>query len=191
MEAFLNVLLPRLLPADRTFAIRAFRGKHGLLRELERRLRAYATWLPEDHRIIVMVDRDNDDCHVLKAQLEDTASQAGLLTRSRATERPWQLVNRIVIEELEAWYFGDWHAVRAAYPGVPAAIPGRAPYRDPDAIAGGTWEALERILIRYGYFTTGLRKVEAARSIAAHIDPARNRSPSFGQFVGAIAEATT
>ena len=190
MEAFLNVLLPRLLPADRTFAIRVFRGKPALLRELESRLRAYATWLPEDHRIVVMVDRDDDDCHELKARLEAAAGRAGLLTRSHVTERTWQLVNRVVIEELEAWYFGDWRAVRAAYPRVSATIPNKAPYRVPDAISGGTWEAFERILKRHGYFSTGLRKMEAARAIAAHIDPTRNSSPSFGSFAGAIAEAT-
>lgn len=190
MEAFLNVLLPRLLPEDRTFAIGVFQGKHALLRELERRLRALASWLPEDHRIVVMVDRDNDDCQELKRRLEDNAGRAGLLTRSRATDRRWQLVNRIAIEELEAWYFGDWEAVRAAYPRVPATTPNKAAYRDPDAAAGGTWEAFERILKRHGYFRTGLRKVEAARAIAPHIDPARNSSQSFGLFASAISEAT-
>ena len=161
-----------------------------MLRELESRLRAYATWLPDDHRIVVMVDRDDDDCHELKARLEAAAGRAGLLTRSHATERTWQLVNRVVIEELEAWYFGDWQAVRAAYPRVSATIPNKAPYRVPDAISGGTWEAFERILKRHGYFSTGLRKMEAARAIAAHIDPTHNSSPSFGSFAGAIAEAT-
>ena len=189
MEALLNVLLPRLLPAHRTFAIGVFRGKHALLRELERRLRAYAAWLPEDHRIVVMVDRDNDDCLALKAQLEEAAGRSGLVTRTHAMERPWQLVNRVVIEELEAWFFGDWQAVQAAYPRVSASIPNKAAYRDPDAIAGGTWEAFERILKRYGYFTTGLRKIEATRAVAAHMDPARNRSRSFGIFADAIAEA--
>lgn len=191
MEAFLNVLLPRLLPEERTFAIRVFRGKRALLREVERRLSAYANWLPEDQRVVVMVDRDNDECHALKAQLEDAAGRVGMLTRSRANQRPWQLVNRVVIEELEAWYFGDWQAVRAAYPRVPAAIPNPSKYRDPDAVAGGTWEAFERILKRHGYFRTGLRKIEAARAIAAYIDPERNTSRSFSVFANAIVEATT
>ena len=190
MEAFLNVLLPRLLPAERTFAIRVFRGKRALLRELERRLRAYAAWLPEDHRIVVMVDRDEEECQALKERLEQAADRAGLLTRSRAVGQPWQLVNRVVIEELEAWYFGDWQAVRAAYPKVSETIPNKAPYRDPDAIRGGTWEAFERILRQYGYFRTGLRKMETARAIAPHIDPARSRSHSFGLFARTIAEAT-
>ena len=136
MEAFLRALLPRLLPPDRSFDVRVFQGKPDLLRKLENRLRGYAKWLPEDHRIVVMVDRDNDECHALKVQLEETAGRAGLLTRSRAAGRPWQLVNRVVIEELEAWYFGDWDAVRAAYPRVSATIPNKAPYRVPDAIVG-------------------------------------------------------
>ena len=190
MEAFLRALLPNVLPENRTFEIHAFQGKSDLLQKMESRLRAYARWLPEECRIVVMVDRDNDECHALKAQLEEAACRAGLLTRSRAIERPWQLVNRIVIEELEAWYFGDWQAVRAAYPRVPAAIPSPARYRDPDAIAGGTWEAFERILRRHGYFRTGLRKMEAARAIAAHVDPVRNSSQSFNVFANAIAEAT-
>lgn len=190
MEAFLRALLPKVLPEDRTFEVHAFQGKSDLLRKLESRLRAYARWLPNECRIVVMVDRDNDECHALKAQLEEVARRAGLLTRSRAIDRPWQLVNRVVIEELEAWYFGDWNAVRAAYPRVPAANPNPARYRDPDAIAGGTWEAFERILKRHGYFRTGLRKMEAARAIAAYIDPVRNSSRSFNMFVNAIAEAT-
>lgn len=189
MEAFLRALLPNVLPEDRTFDVHAFQGKGDLLHKLDNRLRAYARWLPNECRIVVMVDRDNDECRALKAQLEDSARRANLLSRSRATERPWQLVNRVVIEELEAWYFGDWHAVRAAYPRVPAAIPNQAKYRDPDAIAGGTWESFERVLKRHGYFQTGLRKMEAARAIAAHIDPARNSSRSFNLFADAIAEA--
>ena len=189
MEVFLRALLPRLLPPDRSFDIRVFQGKPDLLRKLENRLRGYAKWLPDDHRIVVMVDRDDDDCRALKAQLEEAANRAGLLTRSQATDLPWQLVNRIVIEELEAWYFGDWQAVRAAYPRVSANIPNKSAYRDPDAIAGGTWEAFERILRKHRYFRTGLRKMEAARAIAEHIEPERNSSRSFDVFAHAIAEA--
>ncbi len=65
----------------------------------------------------------------------------------------------------------------------------RAPYRRPDGIKGGTWEAFERVMRRRRYFRTGLNKVEAARAIAAHIEPARNRSPSFKLFHDAIVEA--
>lgn len=76
---------------------------------------------------------------------------------------------------------GDLQAVRQAYPRVSPHIPTRAGYRDPDGIAG-TWEAFERILQKHGYFSNGLRKSEAARAVARHIDPAENRSGSFSVF---------
>ena len=189
MEAFLRALLPCVLPADRTFEVHAFQGKPDLLGKLQDRLRGYAQWLPDDWRLVVVVDRD-DDCLALKAQLEEAAAAAGLRTRTRAGRRPWQLVNRVAIEELEAWYFGDWQAVFSAYPRVSPTVPNQAGYRDPDAIRGGTWEAFERILQRRGYFKTGLRKVEAARAVGVHVDPRRSRSHSFVKFREAIVEAT-
>ena len=189
MEVFLQAVLPRLLPARITFEIHVFQGKHDLLRKLNDRLRGYKHWLSGDCRLVVMVDRDDEDCLTLKRKLEDAAAQSGLRTRSQAGGGSWQVVNRVVVEELEAWYFGDWEAVRSAYPNVPPDIPHQSNYRDPDAItiAGGTWEAFERILKRHGYFKTGLRKREAARAVAAHIDPVRNRSRSFVTFRDAIA----
>lgn len=190
MEAFLRALLPRLLPADRTFEVHAFQGKSDLLGKLQNRLRGYAKWLPADSRVVVVVDRDDDDCQALKQRLEGMAEAAGLRTRSRAAGTPWQLVNRIAIEELEAWYFGDWAAVCSAYPHVSQTIPQQRGFRNPDAVRGGTWEAFERILQRYGYFKTGLRKVEAARAIGTHVDSGRSRSRSFVRFHEAIAEAT-
>lgn len=189
MEAFLRALLPRLLPADRTFEVHPFQGKDDLMGKLQDRLRGYAQWLPKDWRVVVVVDRDDSDCEALKQRLESVATEAGLRTRSSAAAAPWQLVNRIAIEELESWYFGDWQAVRSAFPRVSPTIPNKASYRDPDAIRGGTWEAFERVLQRSGYFKTGLRKVEAARAIGAHVDAGRSRSRSFASFHEAIAEA--
>ena len=96
MEAFLHCLLPRLLPEGHTFEVHPFRGKHDLRKKLRDRLRGYARWLPDEYRIIVMVDRDNDDCKQLKAELEAAATAAGLRTRSQAGSGPWQVANRIV-----------------------------------------------------------------------------------------------
>ena len=189
MEAFLRGLLPRLLPADRTFEVHAFQGKSDLLGKLEARLQGYAQWLPADWRLFVVVDRDDDDCRALKQRLEAVAGRAGLVTRSQAGGADWQLVNRIAIEELESWYFGDWVAVTARYPRVSAHVPQRQGLRDPDAIAGGTWEAFERVMQRDGYFKAGLAKIEAARSIATRIVPERNRSASFRAFHAALMEA--
>lgn len=190
MEAFLRALLPRLLPEGRTFEVHAFQGKADLLGKLQARLRGYAQWLPADWRIVVVVDRDDDDCKVLKQQLDETATAAGLRTRSSAGAAPWQLINRIAIEELEAWYFGDWAGVRRVYPRASTSVPAQRGYREPDAILGGTWEAFERVLQRHGYFKTGLRKVEAARALGAQVDPGCSRSPSFLRFHEVFREAT-
>jgi hypothetical protein len=189
MEAALRVLLPRVV-GDLSFAVYPHQGKADLLKRLPDRLHGYANWLPDDYRIVVVVDRDEEDCHALKQQLERIGSDAGLRSRSQAMGQPYQVVNRLAIEELEAWYFGDWEAVRAAYPRVPETIPQQARYRDPDAITGGTWEAFERVLQRAGYFQAGLRKIEAAREVAEHWQPQANRSKSFCAFRDVLMEMT-
>jgi len=177
MEALLRTILPKLLGAV-TFQIHPHQGKPELLKLLPSRLLGYSHWLPQSWRILVIIDRDDDDCMALKAALEGIAAQVGLTTRSSGGTT-YRVVNRLAIEELEAWYFGDWGAVMAAYPGISPHVPQQAKYRVPDAIAGGTWEAFERILKRAGYFRTGLRKVEAARLIGTEMDPSLNRSASF------------
>ena len=189
MEAFLAACLPSIRPADCTFQIHPYQGKDALLRKIGDRLKGYSTWMPAEYRIVVIVDRDRDECEELKSRLEEICESAGLRSRRVAGGPDWQVITRIAIEELEAWYFGDWQAVRQAYPGVPPKIPTQARYRDPDAIAGGTWEAFERILKRHGYFKQGIAKVQAATAVGPHIDPVRNRSRSFEVFRGAIAEA--
>lgn len=193
MKAFLDKLLPGLLPSDSTFVVHAFEGKRDLLKKLRPRLRAYQRMMMSYNlRLFVIVDQNGGDCRKLKAQLEEAAHESGLVsrthTRTRAVESPWQVVNRIVIEELEAWYFGDWEAVRAAYPRVKPDITRKKGYRDPDGIQG-TWEVFEEILNQRGYFKTGLRKTEAAQAVAAHFDPDRNRSRSFRVFLEAVYEA--
>jgi hypothetical protein len=189
MEAFLTELSPRLLDGRATFTIHTHQGKSDLLGKLGSRLRAYAKWIPKNIRIIVLVDRDDADCDALKKMIEREASQARLRTRTASGSGRWQVVNRLAIEELEAWFFGEWQGVQAVYPRVPATIPMQAAYRTPDAIVGGTWEALERVLKNAGYYSGGLRKVEAASAIAKQFDPARAQSPSFITFRDAVLEA--
>ena len=181
MEAALQTLLPRLLGSI-TFNIHEHRGKPNLLARLPARLRGYANWMPPSWRIAVVVDRDADDEAQLRRRLDQIADDAGL-----GLQRP-VVINRLAIEELEAWYFGDWAAVRGAYPRVPANIPRQAAFRDPDAIAGGTWEAFERVLQGAGYHAGGLPKIAVARAVAEHMDPARNTSTSFCALRDVLAE---
>lgn len=179
-EAALKILLPKITDPQVSFRIITFQGKPDLLARLPQRLRGYAHWLPRDYRIVVLVDEDRQDCHHLKQQLERAALMAGLFTKTNPTrDGAFQVVNRIAVEELEAWFWGDFEALRQAYPRLPATLADRRPYRDSDAIAGGTAEALERELQRVGYYKNGLAKVQAARDIAAQMQPERNRSKSF------------
>ena len=188
MEAFLQVLLPRLLPEACSHAIHPFEGKSDLRKKLRQRLSGYQPWLPEGHRVIVLVDRDGCDCRKLMREPEKAAADSRLRTRAQADGASWQVANCIVIQELEAWYFGDWQATRDAYPKVSPRIPARAKHRNPDAIQKPS-HALETILRRKKYFLGGLVKMQAARKIAAGIDPQRNQSPSFAMFFRVILEA--
>ena len=85
--------------------------------------------------------------------------------------KSFQVLNRIVVEELEAWFFGDVPAIRQAYPKVSANLANQQPYRDPDAIKGGTWEALERVLKKAGYHLGGLQKKKASSDISQYMNP--------------------
>lgn len=189
MEEALRGLLPLLLGGT-SFEVYPSQCKDDLLKRLPERLQGYAAWLPTDWRVVVVMDRDDDDCAALKRDLERIAAHAGMQTITTAGHHGCQVVNRLAIEELEAWYFGDWGAVRAAYPRVSSSIPKQARYRNPDAIRGGTWEAFERVLRRAGYFRSGLRKIEAARAVAEHWDPDTNRSHSFGVLRDVFRELT-
>jgi hypothetical protein len=88
------------------------------LANLEKRLKGYAAWIPADWRIVVLVDEDREDCRRLKSKLEAAAAAAGLLTKTKARKTPFVVLNRIAVEELEAWFLGDVEALRTAYPGV-------------------------------------------------------------------------
>lgn len=187
-EAFLQGFLPKLLPGAASWNLIAFQGKTDLLGKLESRLRGYRAWMPSDWRIVVLLDEDRENCATLKAKMEAAAHAAGFATKSNpAAKGRFSVMNRISIEELEAWFFGDVDALVATYPRVSPNLAKRAAYRVPDAIAGGTWEALERELQRAGYYGGGLPKIEVARNMAAHMDPARNTSASFQCFRAGLA----
>jgi hypothetical protein len=105
----------------------------------------------------------------------------GFVTRSAAgSGSSFAVVNRIAIEELEAWFFGDIEAIHAAYSRFSMHTGQQARYRDPDAIKGGTREALERLL--KDDHPGGLEKVRAAWEISQLMKPERNRSKSFQVF---------
>ena len=198
IEAAFENLLPKILGDAVTYQTHVYQGKQDLLSKLPTRLLGYRAWLPPDWKIVVLLDEDRQDCHQLKATMEQIAHQAGLSTKTSPDfAGQFQVINRIAVEELEAWFFGDVKALHQAYPRIPENLHYQTRYRNPDAISGGTAEALERLLVRKNYYpqAIGLPKIEAARTISRFMEPARNRSHSFQIFYDALrsilAEAPT
>jgi hypothetical protein len=180
-QAALDSFLPKLIEPPHTFVTHAFHGKSDLFKNLPMRLKGYAARFKHDNktkdwRIIVMINSNGADCRPLKRRIVDAAEAAGISERVTA---------RIVVEELEAWYFGDVNAIRSVFPDIFRNLLNRKKYRDPDAIPGGTWKALDRLLKDSGY-AKGFRKLADAEAIGRHLDPDRNFSRSFRVFVSAI-----
>lgn len=189
LESALTYLLPKILPSTFTFRIHAFRGKPDLLAKLPKRLNGYYGWLPPDWKIVILIDEDREDCLKLKTELEHKAIFAGFITKSsRKNQKLFQILNKIVVEELDAWFFGDVEAICQAYPKVSPNLANQESYRDPDPIKGGTWEALERVLQKAGYHQGGLEKYKASGEISQYMNPLANRSKSFQVFYQSLLE---
>jgi hypothetical protein len=185
-EKVMKNILPSILSGEHTYKCIVYQGKNDLLKKLPGQLRAYKKWIPDHYRIIILVDRDNEDCVNLKARLDQYAVNAGLICKSNPENSHFQILNRIAVEEIESWFFGDPDAVRQAYPRLPR-FENKAQYRNPDNISN-TWETLEKLLQQKGYFRTGLRKGEAAHEISLRMQPLNNRSYSFQVFWSGITD---
>jgi hypothetical protein len=186
-EEALRHLLPGLVRGRARTKVINFGSKYKLLKVLEDRLRAYRTRIGkgEDLRIVVLLDRDDDDCVRLKGRLEQSAAKAGLPSKSRPDENGlFFVLNRIVVEELESWFIGDPEALRRTFTGLSKIKPTGGMFRNPDN--GGTWEVLHRFLKKHGIYRNSYPKIDAARRIAPNMRVDRNRSGSFGQFVTGI-----
>ncbi len=186
-EEALKHLLPRLISRRAHWKLINLGSKYTLLKVLTKRLTAYRRRIEqgEDLRIVVLVDRDNDECEALKRQLEGAAQDAGLTTKSApAANGRFLLVNRIVIEELESWFIGDPVALREAFSSLPRIDANKGIFRNPDN--GGSWEALHRFLKKHGIYKSSYPKIDAARRIAPKLDVRANRSRSFRVFVQGV-----
>ena len=152
-------------------------AKRLLLNQLSRLLRGYGKSLGDSAAVVVVVDLDNRDCIAFKREL--------LAVLNACDPRPMALF-RIAIEESEAWLLGDRAAVKAAYPRARDSVLNG--YLQ-DSICG-TWEILAdavhaggaKALTGAGWPAAGEAKCRWAREIAPHMDPGRNRSPSFRAF---------
>ena len=187
MEAALREIMPKLLQGRANWKPINMGSKGKLLRDLPARLRAYRSRIKngEKLKIIVLVDRDKDNCENLKRKLETIAREAGLTTKTVVNSQggDFQVITRIAIEELEAWFMGDVDALKAAFTSLKSVkFPGN--FRNPDN--GGTWERLHRFLKRHDIYRRSYPKIDAARKIAKHMEPDRNLSHSFQRFLQGV-----
>lgn len=186
-EEALRHVLPRLVRGRARWKLINLGSKYKLLKALPGRLAAYRDRAArgEPLRVVVLVDRDTDDCASLKRQLEDMARKAGLATKTHPdAQGRFHVVNRIAVEELESWFIGDAMALRQAFTSLPAVDVDKGMFRNPDN--GGSWEALHRFLKKHGIYRSSYPKIDAARRIAPNLDLQANRSRSFQVFVQGV-----
>lgn len=162
---FVREIASRLDIAARTTIIR-FDGKNDLDRSIPVKLGRWQS--PEPFRFLILRDSDGGDCLALKSRLKSLIPpHASMKTRIR-----------IVVQELEAWYFGDPDALRVVgYPAVASAC-ARAKFRTPDAIRNPKSE-IKRLIPFSG-------QIALARQMAPHLSLTHSRSPSFLHFVSAL-----
>lgn len=194
----LEAILPKILGRNgeaHSFRIIAYKGvgqlpkglrdaseaRHRiLLARLPRLLRGYGNSLQamaETAAVVVVVDLDQRDCMQFKNEL--LALVAGCHPAP-------QVLFRIAIEELEAWFMGDQAAVVKAYPRArKAALENYVQ----DSVCG-TWESLAEAiheggakkLKKQGWPAPGKAKCDWAREIAPRMNVERNLSKSFQVF---------
>ncbi len=164
MKEFLSILLPRVLPEAVTFKIIPHSGKTDLQHSIPHKLKA---WNMPDTKFVVVQDQDSADCKVLKSELQQLCDSviSGVLVR-------------IACVELEAWYWGDLHAISKAYNKDLTGLANKALYRNPDCIQNPKQE-LKKFLPQH-------QQISGARSIAPHINIESNTSASFRIFISGI-----
>ena len=202
----LDILVPRLVNADDTFDIKAYKGvgripkglvartdsrKRILLDQLPRLLRGYGrthAGYPAEYEAVVVVVCDLDD-RCLKAFRGD------LLGLLRSVYPRPRTCFCLAIKEGEAWLLGDRQAVLQAYPRAQREV--LDGYVN-DSICG-TWERLADAvypggaiaLSRKGWQAVGTEKSRWAENISPAMDVHRNSSPSFQYFRNALRKLAT
>jgi hypothetical protein len=188
-HAFLERWAPRLLhetevrihphqgkgELPRHLASRPSPERRGLLDQLPAKLRGFANSdEPDKHRILVLVDADNDDAEDLAAQISKVAGKVapGL-----------SVIVRVAVEETEAFYLGDLKALRDAFPTADMTL---ARSYKPDSICG-TWELFGKV-VNDG----GGNKVAWAEAMGPVVTTRaeESRSSSFKKLVRGLIEAS-
>ena len=166
MKYLLEGLLPRILPKEVEYQLIPHSGKSELRKSRPRNLRGWNE--PGDIRFVIIHDQDKCNCVELKNSLRSLCEN---------TKRP--VLIRIPCHELEAWYFGDVHALALAYNNPKLeTLSKQRKYRIPDEIISPK-EELYKIIPAH-------QQIEGAKKIAPYMSISDNTSTSFQVFVNGV-----
>jgi hypothetical protein len=169
-RAMLEGFLPKILSEGISCRFIVFEGKQDLEKQMVKRMRGYRV---PGARFVVLRDKDSEDCRRVKARLVEKCTEA---------KKPDALV-RVACYELESWYLGDLSAVEIGLGIIGLSRhQNKTPYDKPDDLAAPV-QKLQSIAPAY-------QKIGGSRAIGPHLDPANNRSHSFGVFVSGIRKLT-
>lgn len=193
-EKLLDSLLPKLLGVQgepHSWRLHSYKGigripknlgrgadpaKRILLDQLPRLLQGYAK-TPGIDAVVVVLDSDRRDRVEFLNELK--------LVAGRCNPTP-NVLFRIAVEEVEAWYLGDREALTGAYPRAKVDVLNRYVQ---DSVCG-TWELLadaihpggSAAIKKAGWPLPGQKKHEWAERIGPLLELDRNQSPSFAKF---------
>lgn len=148
-----------------------------LLDQLPAKLRAYASARDAAALlIVVLVDADADDCVALKQ---------GIAAIVAVNAPRLRVLVRIAVRETEAFYLGDWEALRRAFPAARRRL--HRKYRPDLSPENGTWELFAEVIGEPDHDD----KVAWAERMGVEmsVDRARDRSPSFGALCEGLERA--
>jgi hypothetical protein len=198
----LDILVPKIIGEAHTFVVHPYKGigriprnmrdardagKRILMDNLPKLLKGYGKTqagrrnFPEV--VILVCDLDDKCLKTFRAELNEILNACNPKPETRFC---------IAIEEGEAWFLGDLHAVKAAYPKAKDTVLNS--YVN-DSICG-TWEKLadavypggSSSLSGKGGQAIGAEKSAWSEKITPHMDVTCNASPSFNYFRGKIHE---
>lgn len=163
------------LPKD--LRTKADPAKRALLDNLPRLITGFGR-TPGIDAAVIVVDTDRRNCREFLLELQALAATC--------EPRP-EVMFRLAIEEMEAWFLGDQVALLAAYPRANRNV--LQNYQQ-DSVCE-TWEKLadavypggSGVLKKLGFPASGDAKHEWAEKIGPHLQLDGNASPSFNKFV--------
>ena len=173
MRKFLEGILPRLGFDEQFVEIKHHRGKEDLISHLDRIIPSLSK---RAQQIIVIIDRDKQDCVLLKNKIKEKMAWCSC-----------EYKIRIACYELEAWFLGDMEAIEKCSPRFKASsFQGKKKYRDVDNIEKPS-SVIEKIVPDWKDKYTN--KPQFAATIASFISlenqnvAKANRSYSFHIFL--------